>query len=217
VSIRRKLSQEVSDGILEMIQSGSISPGEQIPPEYELVSLFQVSRTAVREGIKSLVAIGVLETRRGIGTFLKDAKPGPLRYFSEASHKSFLKDLLEFRLIVEPETAALAAERRSHENLKELDRCVEVLEKFVLAERKGKPPEDLGFHLELARAARNSALVDASSMIARFYENDPFPPDSRDVQDHRAIYEFVRDRNSESARQRMRQHLSSQREKYLED
>ena len=217
---RKKLSQEVSDGILEMIRNGEIQLGQRIPIESDLEFTFQVSRTAVREGIKALVAIGVLETRRGIGTFVLDAQVGPLRYYGEAIHaqaKQFLKDLLEFRLIVEPETASLAAKRRSGEDLDELKRCVEALKEHVLNGKNGRPAEDLGFHLALAHASYNSALVDTSSMIARFYENDPYPPDTRDVEEHYAIFERVRNADPDGARKKMQAHLARQKEKYPED
>ena len=207
-SPRRKLSQEVVDGILRMIDNGEILVGDRIPTENELATRFQVSRTAVREGVGSLVALGVLQTRRGIGTFIRDGLPGPLRQpgTSVPSSLSLLLDLLEFRLIVEPETAALAAQRRTAADLEELQRCVVELEKGVA--RGERPPEDLGFHLALAHAARNSALVDASSLIARFYEGDTQLPDALDIVEHRAIYEAVRAGDAGAARQRMRAHLS---------
>ncbi len=218
--IRRKLSQEVADGILKMIMDGSIPSDQQIPTENELVSIFQVSRTAVREGGKLLVAIGVLETRHGIGTFVKSNQLGPLRYHPEISSPqsvALLEDLLEFRIIVEPEIAALAAQRRSQEDLFELERCVFMLKEHLLKQKSGKPPEDLGFHLALAKATRNSALVDASSMIIRFYEDDPYPPDLCDVLDHNAIFECIRDRKPLIAKKRMKIHLCRQREKYLKE
>jgi len=204
---RKKLSQEVADGILEMIDEGEVSVGERIPTENELVDMFHVSRTAVREGVKSLIAIGVLETRRGVGTFVRDSQPGPLRLLNTSTTptQSHLLDLLEFRRIVEPETAALAAQRRNTADLKELERCVVELEKGVA--RGEKPPEDLGFHLILARASHNSALLDTSSMIVRFYEGDVFLPDAADISEHRAIYEAVRDGDAQAARQAMRDHL----------
>lgn len=206
---RKKLSEEVADGILEMIQTGEISPGERIPIESELAERFQVSRTAVREGVKSLTAIGVLETRRGIGTFVLEAHLGPLRYIEGVSSPRFLSmllELLEFRRIVEPETAALAAERRTTADLEVLERCVLELKKGV--EQGVRPPEDLGFHMALARATNNSALIDTTFLIARFYDNDPDLPDETDVTAHQAIYEAVRDGDAEGARSAMLAHFA---------
>lgn len=205
--MRKKLSQEVIDGILGIIEQGDLAVGDQIPTESELADLFEVSRTAVREGIKALIAIGILEPQRGVGTFVREPQLGPFRSFitSDPPTRTQILDLLEFRLIVEPETAALAAQRRTEADLEELKRCVIELEKGVA--RGLKPPEDLGFHLALARSTGNSALVDTSSMIARFYENDPFLPDELDISEHNAVYEAVRDRDSADARQLMKAHL----------
>lgn len=214
---RRKLYQEVADELLEMVRGDDYPPGARIPTETELADMFEVSRTAVREGVKSLVAIGVLETQRGRGTFVRDAQPGPLRYFNGPGRTpslALLQDLLEFRLIVEPETAALAAERRDQSDIGELERCVLVLKEAVVNGVGVKPAEDLGFHLALARATANSALIDTSSMIARFYESDPYPPDETDVDEHRAIFEAVRDAESAGARNAMRVHLQHQLDKY---
>lgn len=208
---RRKLSDEVSGGILDLIRSKQIGPGGRLPTESEIAELFQVSRTAVREGVKSLIAVGLLETRPGIGIFVVDSRLGPLRdpIGGESSH---LPELLEFRKIVEPETAALAAERRTPDDVQELERCVEELARGI---RSGiKPQEDIGFHLALARATRNSAIMDATYLIFRFYQNDPSLPDASDLQAHRAVYEAVRDGNAPAARQAMRDHFAILEDRY---
>jgi GntR family transcriptional repressor for pyruvate dehydrogenase complex len=212
---RRKLSEEVSNGILQLIQRDRIEAGQRLPIESELVEMFQVSRTAVREGIRSLVAIGLLQTTPGRGTFVVDSSLGilrdPLIEFGGAD-LSRLLELLEFRRIVEPETAALAAQRRTPEDLQELGRCVSELEKSI--PQGIKPPEDIGFHLALSRASHNSALVDASFLIFRFYQNDPSLPDTLDLISHRAIFEAVREGDAAAARQAMRGHFEDLEKRY---
>ncbi len=213
---RKKLSEEVSSGILGMIRNQEIIPGDQLPTEIEISELFQVSRTAVREGIKSLVAVGLLEIRPGIGTFVVDTHLGPLRDPDGASNlpqASHLFELLEFRRIVEPEAAALAAQRRSTVDLQELERCVTGLEDGI--QRGIKPPEDIGFHLALARATRNSAIMDATYLIFRFYQNDPSLPDEQDLKAHRSVYEAVRDEKPDLARQAMLEHFSLLEKRYI--
>jgi GntR family transcriptional repressor for pyruvate dehydrogenase complex len=212
---RRKLSHEVSEEILVMIENGEVSIGGQLPTENELVELFSVSRTSVREAIKSLAALGVVEIRSGVGTFVTGDRPGPLRTLpghTREIHKSDLLDILEFRRIFEPETAALAAERATDKDLEEMHRCVVELDKGVAAGIR--PPEDLGFHLALARATRNSAVVDVSSLIIRFYEQDVYMPDALDVEGHRAIYEAVKNRNPDVARTAMCDHLEEIERRY---
>jgi GntR family transcriptional repressor for pyruvate dehydrogenase complex len=214
--VRKKLFEEVSSGLMDMIRDQHIKPGEQIPIESEIADMFQVSRTAVREGIKTLVAIGFLETRPGIGTFVVNTHPGPLRNpigIANGANLSELLELLEFRRIVEPETAALAAQRRSDEDVDELDRCVKELEKGILL--GCKPPEDIGFHLALAKAAKNSAIMDATYLIFRFYENDNSLPDDTDLLAHRSIFEAVRDKDSSEARLIMHNHFDTLEKRYL--
>jgi GntR family transcriptional regulator, transcriptional repressor for pyruvate dehydrogenase complex len=150
---------------------------------------------------------------------VRDSGPGPLRYSYNRTtppSMSHLLDLLEFRLITEPATAALASVRRSNEDLAELQRCVAALERSVAAGSKTKPPEDLGFHLAIARATGNSALMDTSSMISRFYEDDPYLPDHTDIAEHRAILEAVAAATPERAREAMSLHIEHQRKKYLD-
>jgi DNA-binding FadR family transcriptional regulator len=217
---RKKLSQEFLEYMLEWLKSQELPSGTKIPSEGELAIKFSVSRTTVREGIKYLAAIGVLEIRRGIGTFILNPQPGPLRYYNGDNFQApdnMLNDLLEFRLIVEPETAALAALRRKTSDLKELFRCVEELDKAVVLGMTTKIPEDLGFHIALARASGNSALMDTSSMIARFYEDDPYPAYQDDVIEHRAIYNAVEASDQAKSREMMRFHLDHQKKKYQEE
>ena len=213
--MRKKLFEEVSSGLVEMIRTKQIQPGDRIPTENEIAETFQVSRTAVREGVKTLVAIGLLKTRPGVGTFVVDSPMGPLRNPGEAANGaklSVLLDLLEFRRIVEPETAALAAQRRSVADVKELERCVIKLEKGIQLHMK--PIEDIGFHLALAHAARNTALLDATYLIFRFYENDPSLPDEADLIAHRSVYEAVRDKDPVHARHAMLDHFIELEKRY---
>ena len=212
-SVRKKLSQEVTGGILEMIRKGEISLNNQIPTESELVDRFQVSRTVVREGVRGLVAIGVLETRPGIGTFVVDSELGPLRYQDGfPGQDRYWMDLLEVRRIVEPEMAALAAVRRTDEDLAELKRCVVELEMAVV--KHYKPQEDMGFHLAIARATDNTAMVDISSLITRFYQNDPELPDQSDATAHRRVYEAILAGDANLARQAMLDHFGELEPRY---
>jgi GntR family transcriptional repressor for pyruvate dehydrogenase complex len=214
-SRRRKLSVEVSEEILALLDEGQVIIGDQLPPESELGEMFGVSRTAVREAVKSLAAVGVLEIRPGVGTFVASPRPGLLRSLPDNDSPvstSDLMEILEFRQIFEPEAAALAAQRATQQDLDEMARCVDALAKGVA---EGiRPPEDLGFHLALARATQNSALVDVSSLTIRFYEQDIYLPDSLDVKGHREIYNAIKARDPEMARQAMRDHLAEMEPRY---
>ncbi len=207
---RKKLSHEVMEGILKKIEEGEVPIGGQLPPESELIEEFDVSRTSVREAVKSLTALGVLVIRPGVGTFVVGEVPGPLRMIpgqESLNGSTGLEDLMEFRLIYEPAAAALAALRSQPEEIDALETCVLALEKGV---SEGiRPPEDLEFHLILARATRNSAIMDVSNLTARFYLNDTQLPDDMDVTGHRAVLEAIRNRDPEAARAAMQTHLTA--------
>jgi DNA-binding FadR family transcriptional regulator len=212
---RKLLSEIVTNGILEMIDTGQIQKGEQIPTEEELANQFEVSRTSIRTATKMLIASGVLETRRGIGTFVCNPISGPLRtrnLTDRTKDDRELSDLLELRIIFEPEVAKLASERVTKNDLDELERCVIELQKGV---NNGiKPDEDLGFHLALANSTKNSAIIDVSMMIVNFYEKDIYLPEDTDVSEHKGIFEAVRDGKGDLAFRRMKKHLEGIRERY---
>lgn len=213
---RKKLSQEVIDSIIEMIRVEEYKVGDQIPTESELAGALNLSRTSVREGIKHLVGIGMLETKQGLGTFITSAQLGPLLYhngvFGPQSAK-FIKDLLEFRKLIEPSMTELAAQRCDQDDLIELQRCVIALEKNIGSETR--PDEDLGFHLAIARATKNSAFIDMSGLIVRFYKYDPTLPCDADAEEHKAIYHSIKEKDPTEARLRMEKHMDNLLQRYL--
>lgn len=214
---RKKLSQEVVDKIIEMIRVGDVKVGDQIPTEAELAELLRLSRTSIREGIKHLVGIGVLETHQGLGTYVTSSQPGPLLYSKGAlgpRYSELILDLLEFRKLVEPIICSLATQRCNHDDLKELERCVNELEKSIGSGTR--PDEDLGFHLAIARATKNSAFIDMSEMIVRFYRYDPGLPGFADVVEHREIYHAIKEKNPTEASNRMEEHIDSLLNRYRE-
>jgi DNA-binding FadR family transcriptional regulator len=209
VNARRNASHQVADALCGMLRSGSYRVGDRLPSEHELGAELGVSRSTVREAVRELSSLGVLEIRHGRGTFVHSLRPDLLlRGDSLLEHPNdrIREELLEVRGIVEPEAAALAAMRATDEEIERLRYDVE-----RLAEAIGRgivPPEDLGFHLDLVRATHNAALWRVSGAIISFYQWDGHLPTEQDVIDHRAIYEAVRDRDAARARQAMHDHLA---------
>jgi DNA-binding FadR family transcriptional regulator len=209
VIARRKASHQVVDALCGMLRSGTYRVGERMPSEHELGTELGFSRSTVREAIRELTSIGVLEIQHGRGTFVRSLRPDLLLRgdsLVEQSNDRIRDELLEVRGIVEPEAAALAATRASGEDLERLHYDVQ-----RLAQAIGQgivPPEDLGFHLDLVRATHNAALWRVSGAIISFYQWDGQLPTDQDVVDHRAIFEAVRDRDPQRARDAMRDHLA---------
>ena len=121
-----KLSEQTADRLCEMITEEQLyAPGSKLPNENELSALLQVSRTTLREAISFLVAQGVLEIRRGKGTFVAATMPlagVDLTALADMHSRVRAKDLFEMRLIFEPVTVAFACERATDEELRQIQR-----------------------------------------------------------------------------------------------
>ena len=187
---------------------------------------FGVSRTVVREAISRLQAAGLVETRHGVGTFvvgLGDA--GSFRISPE--NLGTLQDViavLELRIAVETESAALAAMRRTPENLATLRRALHAFLAAVAEGRDAVGP-DFQFHLEIARATQNHHFVDlmgtlGGMMIPRARLEPPGPLTAereaylkRVNSEHESIVEAISRQDPEAARAAMRTHLANSRER----
>ena len=109
----------------EEIRGGGLKPGEKLPTELAMMTKHGVSRTVVREAISKLQSSGLVTTRHGIGTFVQNGAP-PVRFELEAKSIPTVLDvlaMLEFRISLESEAAALAAARRTDEQLEALRRA----------------------------------------------------------------------------------------------
>lgn len=208
--LKRKASLQAVDAICGMLRSGDYRVGDRMPSEPELGADLGVSRSTVREAIRELTSLGVLEIQHGRGTFVRSLRPDLLlrgdSLLVDQPIDRIRDELLEVRSIVEPEAAALAALRASEEDVERLRYDVERLSQAI--GQGMAPPEDLGFHLDLVRATHNAALWRVSGAIISFYQWDGQFPTEQDAIDHQLIYEAVRDRDPDRARQAMRDHLA---------
>ena len=205
----KNVTHDVVDAICRMLRTGRYQLGTRLPGEHELATELRVGRSAVREAVRELITLNVLEIRPGAGTFVRSLRSDLLFRTDSLGHaldEQVRAELLELRRIVEPEASALAAQRASAEDLVQLERDVVLLRNGVLR-GADHVPADLDFHLSLLRATHNASLARISSAIISFYKHDRTPPTERDAAEHRVIYEAVRDADPERARQLMRMHL----------
>ena len=127
----KRISDQVFDQLRELIFSGELNPGDQVMTERELCEVLNVSRTSVREAINKLVALGFLEQRQGQGTFVRSldqAAKIPLATVMEAKEATLI-DLLEVRMGIECNSAALASQRASSEDLRCMALTIAEMEK----------------------------------------------------------------------------------------
>lgn len=160
VIIRRTLSEQVAEQILNHIVSSRLVPGDRLPPEGALAEEYGVSRPVVREAMRSLQARGVTETANGKSAIIRRPDAASLEfYFSWGSRlrPDALIELMEVRRGIEMQAATLAARRRTAPQIGELQRLVELMRQSM-----GDPDvyaeNDLQFHLEIARASHNETI-----------------------------------------------------------
>ena len=222
----RSLAHDVVDTLAGRIRDGSLAPGDKLPTEAAIMEEFGVSRTVVREAISRLQAAGLVATRHGVGTFVVGM--GDAATFRITPDKlETLQDViavLELRIGVETECAALAAMRRTPENLATLRNALKAFLDAVAEGRDAVGP-DFQFHLEIARATQNHHFVDLMATLggmmiprARLEPPGPLTPDReaylrRVNTEHESIVEAISRQDPEAARAAMRTHLANSRER----
>ena len=208
-------AEQVIQYVRSLIERGVLRPGDRLAPERELVLEVGVSRTSVRAGLRSLAAMGVVQTRQGAGTFITAGPPAlmsePLRLVA-ALHGLSLAWLFEVRRVLEAGTAALAAERASPEEIATLSDEITGMYSS-LHDPQLLLDYDLRFHRAVAAAASNpmlGAIIEA--VAALFFEERRATiarahnlKESADM--HRKIYQAIRARDVDGARAAMDEHV----------
>ena len=166
--IRRESAADlVYEQIMEQILKGEWAPGSKIPSENELSRLLGVSRISIREAFQRLVSLGILETRQGDGTYVKEITPGvymnsliPLCVLDPAD----LMEVMEYRRIIEIETSSLAAERATEGDIDELREIYARMQENQ-HDTAAFAEEDLNFHLAMAKASKNSLIIKVNQVV----------------------------------------------------
>jgi len=205
----------------ESIQKGDLKTGDKLPPERDLAQQFGVSRTAVREAVKALREKGFVEAYPGRGTFIMETSSHPIRLsldrMVKAEQAEGSRYLTEVREMMEPEIAALAAERADAEDL------TAMRESFYVMEGAKRDPEtfieaDLDFHLALAEAAANPiilSLIDSIVGLLREQRMGIFQVEGgpeRGQYHHKKILDAVEHRDAGGAREAMKAHMRQVRD-----
>lgn len=208
------LSQNVADNILSMITiEGRFSAGDKLPNELELSEELNVSRTTLREAIRSLVALDILEIQRGKGTFVTENAFHQRQDIEQlANIKVKAKDLYEMRLIFEPEAAYLAAIRATESEIKRIIDYGKKVESEI-RNKQDRTKDEHSFHKAIAQATHNEfmnklmpILYQAISQgVVLSLNSDKAIQDT--INDHRMIMEFLEQRNAEGAKNAMRVHI----------
>lgn len=210
----KMLSQSVADNILSMITiEKRFSVGDKLPNELDLSEELNVSRTTLREAIRILVALDILEIQRGKGTYVKEnafKKRQDLEQLS--SVKVNAKDLYEMRLIFEPEAAYYAALRATDSEVKRILEFGKKVEKEI-SNHEDRTEDEHSFHKAIAQATHNEFMNKLMPILYQAISKGVYLSVQSDkaiedtINDHRMIMEFLEQRNAEGAKNAMKIHI----------
>lgn len=208
------LSQNVADNILSMITiEKRFSVGDKLPNEMDLAAELNVSRTTLREAIRILVALDILEIQRGKGTYVKENAFKKQQDIEQLSNiKVNAKDLYEMRLIFEPEAAYYAALRATDSEIKRIMEFGKKVEKEI-SNHQDRTADEHAFHKAIAQATHNEFMNKLMPILYQAISKGVYLSLQSDkaiedtLSDHRMIMEFLEQRNAEGAKNAMKIHM----------
>ena len=213
----KKVYHQVIDYISKEIDEGKLGKGDKIPTERKLVEVLGIGRNSIREALKILDIIGLVERRQGDGTYIKEEFDN---WFSEPMSIAFMlsdsskNEIFEFRNMIEVEIATLAAKRITDDEIYELKNCL--LKLIDINNETEKVKYDKKFHSLIAKASKNLIII--NSYNAMSYMLDLFIYDIRTIifdtegdavskKLHKDIFDAIASRNSKDAREAMKRHM----------
>jgi GntR family transcriptional regulator, transcriptional repressor for pyruvate dehydrogenase complex len=216
---KTSLSDAVTDWIISQIRKGQYRAGDRLPTERELAEQLGVGRTSVREGLRFLEKLGILEIRQGTGTVVRSLSLGkvfehlvPVQTIIDLPDRD-VRDIMHVRRILEAESVQLAAR---HATERQLARLEELLDGMAasLENPRDYLEMDLEFHVVVAKASSNPVLAQLINLIrdiyTRYFEivlRDP-EMNKTSLGFHRRLYAALRDHDADAARQHILAHLS---------
>ena len=220
----RTLGNILSGQLARAIREGKLAPGDELPSEARLAAAFGVSKQVTREAIRDLAALGVVEVRQGRVARVRKLDVSPLeRYFEFAVSGSVrgLAEACEFRLVLEPPIAGLAAIRRTEEGLKQLADCYDRMA-AALEDIDSWTEADLDFHETVAGLAANDMLqiqIQAlkptiREVMDQFNHRESRTPDEwrKTLRRHQRIYDAIAAGDPDAATKAMAAHFDAARE-----
>lgn len=218
---KRLLGEQIEDELMKYIREEQMEIGRKIPSEFELAEMFGVGRSTIREAVKGLVSKGILEVRRGAGTYVLGTSPlenDPLGLSKLQDKYKLALELFEVRLMLEPEIAANAAKNASEEELQQLKQLCDETEQLYLS-GKNHIPKDIEFHTCIAMCSRNrvvETLIPIINTAVLTFANLTYRTLMQETIDtHRAILNAIMERDAVGAKCAMIMHLTYNRQALL--
>lgn len=219
---QKKIYEQVAESIYDMIKSGQVKPGEKLESVQQLAEHFQVGRSAIREALTSLKAMGLIEIRQGEGTFIKQFEKEQITSPLSTAilmNKEDIAHLLEVRKIIEIGTAYSAAQKRTDLQLIAMEAALEEMRLSCGNEELGEQA-DLRFHLSIAEGSQNPLLISLMNHVSglmaenmketrRLWLYSKQATTDRLYEEHVAIYNAIKVQDPEKARSIMLQHIEN--------
>jgi GntR family transcriptional regulator, transcriptional repressor for pyruvate dehydrogenase complex len=221
---RNKVYEEVAKQIERLILK-KLKPGDKLPSERELAEMLQVSRSSIRDAIRGLELMGLVEPRQGAGTIVREVSAETLvnPFATALKHRQELvSELLDFRKMLEPPLAARAATHASPDEISEMEEILQRQE-VTLSRGEASIAEDAEFHYSIALASGNSVVLKVLDILMdllretreRSLQLKGRPQKS--LAGHRRILAAIKRHDAEAARDAMRRHIEDVEEIVLEN
>lgn len=218
----KKIYEEVSEAIHDMIRSGQLQPGDKLDSVQQLAENFQVGRSAIREALTSLKAMGLIEIRQGEGTYVREFETAQISFPLSTAILMKAEDtahLLEVRKILEAGTVFSAAQKRTDIQLQAMEDALEEMKRANGNEELGEKA-DLQFHLAIAESSQNPLLISLMNHVSglmgetmketrRLWLYSKQTTTDRLHDEHYAIYQAIKEQDAEAARRLMLNHIEN--------
>ncbi|WHH57016.1 FadR/GntR family transcriptional regulator [Petroclostridium sp. X23] len=211
---KKRVYEDIVQQFLQKIESGELTVGDKIPTELELVEQLGVSRTSIREALRAMELIGIVESKVGGGTYVKHLSMD--KAFLNLARvvtkdEKFILDMFDVRILLETYSARLAAKNRTDQHLLALRQSIETLKEDIKNNGFGLAADSL-FHKTVAEAADNSALISiltlCSELLSSSIELANAYVNALDiVSEHEEMYNAIEQRNEKLAEKLMRSHI----------
>jgi GntR family transcriptional regulator, transcriptional repressor for pyruvate dehydrogenase complex len=212
---RTTLTEAAFEQLIAYVVKGTWKAGDRLPPERELCQQFGIARTSLREALKAMELVGMLDSRVGDGTFVcprSEFLSRPLLWAFTGTDHEELVEIMEARTVVEESLAGLAAERGSADEISAIKATITQMSEAIAA-GVSILEADMSFHLAIAAAAHNEVLRNAVQLLRnvtrQWLKYKVQMPNVAEavLKRHEAVYRAIASRKPKAARLAMRKHL----------
>jgi DNA-binding FadR family transcriptional regulator len=205
--------EKSAEDIRQYIKDHNMVPGDKLPTEMELSKLLGVGRNTVREALRLLLSQNLITIRQGAGSFVSEKKgivDDPFGFSMVDDKSKLTEDLLQVRIMIEPQIASLAAQNRTEEELKKVEEALLRVEEAI-RQKRDFSVEDSDFHASIAMCTHNGVMAELIPVITRGVSTFSSKVKAREYEKtlitHRNVYVAIRDQKPNEAFQAMNYHL----------